>query len=162
MQLVRITIRITRRITFTDQMGIIVVLPPVPVRQSAFQPILPTIERRPVDVRPDERRPPSDHRLPKPRPDVDPSLLPRADAGQNPIRPPGPQPNGQLLRKRQHIPNRRSRSIPNHILHCTDYLTTCLNSATTVFVCVLQPYVIVTMGISGEVCSGPLYLSLVY
>ncbi len=73
---------------------------------------------------------------PKPRPDVDPSLLPRANAGQNPIRPPGPQPNGQLLRKRQHIPNLRSRSIPNHILHCTDYLTTCLNSATTVFVCV--------------------------
>ena len=87
-QLVWVTVAVAWRPSFAYQVGVVIVLPLVPVSKFLLQPFLSAVECPPINIRPDKSCPSTNTTLHKPRLDINIRLLTRVEEAHDGIRPP--------------------------------------------------------------------------
>ena len=85
MEFVWVTIRVSRRETFADKVGIVIIFPFVPICQLCFQPLLSAIESRPIDISANQGRTTTDNSFLQSCPYINLSLVLRVYVFENPV-----------------------------------------------------------------------------
>ena len=88
MKLVRVAVAVARRPSLADEVGIVIVLPLVPVGKLLLEPFLSAVEGTPVNIRPDKGSPVADAPLHQPRSNINLRLLTGVEEAHDVIRPP--------------------------------------------------------------------------